>query len=110
MKYDYPPNGQYNETLEVSFNVIINIQYNRVLPIGEHDTTCDQINKMGGICNCGLLDGINCDALIDDARKNGKFGPRPEKISSQKDEDFKEWKSHRGLTLTEEMNREDTIY
>lgn len=113
MKYDYTENGQYNETickLDDGREMIVNTQFDRVLPLGQHSEKCDQINKMGGVCNCGLLDGIDCAAIIEDARKNGKFGQRPMIIEAQKDEDFEEWKSPRGLTLTEEMDREDTIY
>ena len=55
----------------------INTQYAAVMPRGKHAANCDQINKMGGRCNCGLLEGIDVAALVADARINGKFGPAP---------------------------------
>lgn len=78
--YDYPINGLYNETvatLDDGRVVTINTQYAVVLPHGKHADNCDQINKMGGRCNCGLLDGIDVEALVADARINGKRGERP---------------------------------
>ena len=78
--YAYPINGLYNETvatLDDGRVVTINTQYAAVLPHGKHADNCDQINKMGGRCNCGLLDGIDVAALVADARINGKRGPAP---------------------------------
>ena len=79
-KYDHPMNGQYNETvatLEDGRMMTINTQYNVVCPNGKHADDCEQVNKMGGRCTCGMLAGIDTAALIDDARKNGKKGPAP---------------------------------
>jgi hypothetical protein len=78
--YQHTASGRYNETmatLDDGRMVTINTQYGSVLPHGKHAGTCDQINKMGGRCNCGLLDGIDVVALVADARINGKLGPAP---------------------------------
>jgi acetone carboxylase gamma subunit len=82
VSYEYPTNGQYAETVAVlqdGRRVTVNTQYAVVLPHGKHADNCDQINKMGGRCTCGMLDGIDVAALVADARVNGKRGrePRP---------------------------------
>lgn len=82
ISYEHPITGGYADTvatLEDGRIVTINTQYDIVLPHGDHAADCDQINKMGGRCTCGKLDGIDVAALIADARINGKFGyaPRP---------------------------------
>lgn len=81
--YRYPASRMYNETvatLEDGRVVTINTQYGVVLPHGQHADDCDQINKMGGRCSCGMLDGIDVDALVADARERGLCGvaPKPE--------------------------------
>lgn len=79
-RYDYPANGQYNETVATladSRCVTVNSQYGCVMPKGNHAATCDQINNIGGSCNCGLLAGIDILALVADARLRGMFGSRP---------------------------------
>ena len=77
--YSHKINGSYADTIAMinGNNFEINTQYETVLPLGDHASDCDQINKMGGQCTCGKLDGIDTKLLILDARKNGKFGPKP---------------------------------
>lgn len=78
--YDYPTSRQYNETtatLEDGRVVTVNTQYGLVLPHGQHADDCDQTNKIGGRCTCGLLDGIDVDALVADARERGLRGAPP---------------------------------
>jgi hypothetical protein len=75
--YSYPQNGQYNETIATLDDgrvVTINTQYACVLPHGDHAEDCEQLTKMGGSCTCGLLDGIDVEAIVADARINGKRG------------------------------------
>ena len=81
VSYEYPMDGQYAETvatLEDGRVVTIDTQHACVLPHVNHKADCDQINKMGGRCTCGLLDGIDVAALVADARINGKRGRKPE--------------------------------
>jgi hypothetical protein len=54
--------------------VTVDTQYARVYAHGQHAGNCDQINKMGGRCTCGLMDGIDEAALVADARVRGVFG------------------------------------
>ena len=80
MEYEHTVTGAFNETIAVlgdGRKININTQYNACMPLGDHAEDCDQINKMGGRCTCGLLDGIDTDALIADAKKHGKFGKAP---------------------------------
>lgn len=80
ISYEHPITGGYAETvatLEDGRIVTINTQYAIILPHGDHAADCDQINKIGGRCTCGKLDGIDIPALIADARINGKFGYAP---------------------------------
>ena len=86
--YEYPMGGQNAETvatLEDGRVVTINTQYACVFPHGNHKADCDQINKMGGRCTCGLLDGIDVAALVADARINGKRGRKPEPKPSREE-------------------------
>ena len=86
VSYEYPMGGQYAETvgtLEDGRVVTIDTQYACVLPQGRHGNHCDQINKMGGRCTCGLLDGIDVAALVADARINGKRGRKPERQAQE---------------------------
>lgn len=83
-KYEYinpiMGTGHYAETVAVfedGTQAIVDCQYGVVLPLGKHADDCDQINKMGGRCTCGLLDGIDVEALVADARINGKRGFEP---------------------------------
>ena len=79
-KYDYPAGGASNETvatLDDGRKLSINTQYSVVMPLGDHAADCDQINKMGGRCTCGKLAGVDVDALVADARINGKRGVAP---------------------------------
>ena len=79
--YDYPTDGSYNETVattDAGRQFIVCPQYEAVYPINvTHAENCDQINKMGGLCNCGHLENIDIRLLIDDAATNGKFGYAP---------------------------------
>lgn len=78
--YDYPASRQYNETvatMEDGRVMTVDTQYAVVLPHGEHADDCDQVNKMGGRCTCGLLDGIDVPALVADARERGLCGAPP---------------------------------
>lgn len=75
--YDYPMSGGYAETVATLADgrvLTVDTQYSCVLAHGKHAKTCDQINKMGGRCNCGLLAGVDIEALVTEARANGKFG------------------------------------
>ena len=112
-KYEYPSNGIYNETVAVMDDgrrYTVDTQYGGVYPHGEHSDACSQRTKIGGRCDCGLLDGIDVASLVIEARQNGKFGQAPRPVVAQVIDDAPEWTSPRGLTLTEEMDREDTIY
>ena len=78
--YSHPANGERGmteATLADGRKVTINTQYGVVQPHGSHADTCDQLTKIGGRCNCGLLDGIDVEALVADARERGKIGPAP---------------------------------
>jgi len=80
VSYDYPPSEGYADTVATMRDgrvMHVNTQYSCVLPHGEHAAECDQLNKMGGRCTCGLLDGIDVAALVADARVRGKRGRRP---------------------------------
>jgi hypothetical protein len=84
--YDYPVGGQYAETVATLADgrvVTVDTQYAVVLPHGKHRADCDQITKIGGRCNCGLLDGIDVTSLVEDARANGKCGSKPEPMPSR---------------------------
>src|SRR3990167_8295447 len=75
--YDYPAWVGYADTtatLADGRQVEINTQYRQVRPLGRHPTTCAQVAKMGGVCDCGLIDGIDVAALVAEARVHGKFG------------------------------------
>lgn len=95
--YDYPANWAYNETIAIladgrEYN--INTQYGKISPLGN-----------------ATLDGVDQVALLAEARIHGKTGrpPQPKKEINPKSEK-PEWKSARGLTLSEEMDREDSAY
>ena len=109
--YDYPASGQYNSTkatLEDGREMMINTQYSMIDPLATHGNGCN-IAKMGGRCDCGLLDDISVSELVTHAREHGLFGQRPQP-ESKPAPGIPEWKSERGLTLTQEMDSEDTIY
>jgi hypothetical protein len=79
--YEYPVNGASNETLAIlddGRRCVVNTQYGTVSPLGKHSDTCAQVTRMGGRCDCGLLDGINVIAIVADARKNGLRGEAPQ--------------------------------
>jgi hypothetical protein len=42
----------------------VSMQYSDVRPLGEHGDACWQVATMGGRCDCGLLDGVDVEALI----------------------------------------------
>ena len=44
------------------------LQYGRVLPHGRHADDCEQVSRIGGHCTCGLLDGVDIDAVLAGAR------------------------------------------
>jgi len=78
--YEYPVSGRYNETVAIlddGRKCVVNTQYETVSPLGKHADTCSQVTKVGGRCDCGLLDGIDVAALVADARKNGLRGEAP---------------------------------
>ena len=109
--YDYPASGHYASTmatLEDGREMMINTQHSVISPRAAHGEGC-RIEKMGGRCDCGLLDDISVPELVAHAREHGLSGSRPEPDPKPKP-GIPEWKSARGLTLTEEMDREDTIY
>jgi len=113
IKYEHTMTGQYNETIAIiddGRRISVDTQYGMCAPLGKHADGCSQVTKMGGRCDCGMLDGIDCDALIADAKINGKFGAAPQPAPINTDVHINEWRSPRGLTLTEEMDRDDTIY
>ena len=113
MRYEHTINGRYNETLAIlddGRRIIVNTQYGICLPLGQHAETCAQVTKMGGVCDCGMLAGINITSLVADARDNGKMGPALVEDAPAGNPVPPEWTSQRGLTLSEEMDREDTIY
>lgn len=77
--YDYPASERYNETLATLADgreMLIDTQYGVVMPLGNHAADC-RVHDMGGRCSCGLLHGIDVEALVADARARGKRGPRP---------------------------------
>ena len=90
IEYDHKINGGYADTIATinGDRFAINTQYGAVLPLGNHAADCDQINKMGGQCTCGKLNGIDIEALICDARENGKFGPEPKEQIEHKPVDM----------------------
>jgi len=80
MKYGYPTNGNYAETVATLADgrlVTIDTQYGCVTPHGQHADGCAQVTQMGGVCDCGLLAGIDTAALVADARANGLRGRAP---------------------------------
>lgn len=88
-QYDYPANGAYADTRATLADgrvVTVNTQYEVVSPHGHHAADCDQLNKIGGRCTCGLLDGIDVAALVADARLHGKFGAAPVAAATQQPE------------------------
>ena len=109
--YDYTMSGGHAETmatLEDGRKLTVDTQYSWIAPHGDHADDCDQLTKMGGRCTCGLLDDIDTGALIADAREHGLFGSRP--LPKIERRTVPTWKSARGLTLTEEMDRDDTQF
>jgi hypothetical protein len=112
--YEYPASERYNETVAVlpdGRRMTVDTQYAVVLPHGDHADGCAQVNVMGGRCDCGKLAGVDVGALVTEARANGRFGRAPKtRVAPVPAPVAAEWKSPRGLTLTEEMDREDTTY
>jgi len=69
--YKRDPDMRYNEiaaTLADGRIMTVNTQYGCVEPWAEHKATCSYVTVMGGRCDCGLLDDIDVDALVNDAR------------------------------------------
>ena len=87
--YEYPESGASNETvavLEDGRRIAIDGQYNVASPYGQHAADCAQLTKIGGRCDCGLLDGIDVAALVADAKVRGLFGraPRPPRPAAKR--------------------------
>lgn len=79
-RYEHAASGGYADTVAVLADgrrLEINTQYSIISPLVAHSATCDQVCKMGGRCNCGLLDGVDAAALVAHARLHGKRGPAP---------------------------------
>ena len=116
--YRHPLDGHYAETIATlgdGREMLINCQYAVVYPLGPHPDNCSQLTEIGGRCNCGKLAGVDTAALVIEARESGKCGRAPritrhEKFSSLVEGGTAEWRSPSGLTLTEEMDREDSDY
>jgi hypothetical protein len=81
-KYEHVQTGRpYNETLAILADgrrLNVCVQYDCVMPLGDHAPDCDQLTKMGGRCTCGMLADIDVPAILADARDRGLFGPAPE--------------------------------
>jgi len=78
--YTHTASGGYADTLATlndGRQMVVNTQYKQVRPVKRHTATCAQVTVMGGVCDCGLLAGVDVAALIADARVNGKFGSAP---------------------------------
>lgn len=78
--YENHVSGRHNmtvATLEDGRVMSVDLQYGVVLPRGTHAVGCDQTTKIGGRCNCGMLDGVDVDALVEHARQHGRRGPAP---------------------------------
>ena len=66
IEYSHKSNGGYAETIatiDQKRKFLVDTQYGTIFPIGNH-----------------ALDGVDTEALILDARKNGKFGSEPKPI------------------------------
>lgn len=80
--YNYTFGGAYNETVALFADgrkATINVQYACVLPHGSHTENCEQLTKIGGRCTCPHNADIMAakDAIVADARANGKTGAKP---------------------------------
>jgi len=83
VSYEYPIGGQYNETVAKLIDgrtAWINTQYGTVDV--RHADEC-AISKQTACypkakCTCGAMELIDVEALVDDARANGKTGYAPQ--------------------------------
>ena len=81
--YDYPANGAGGETVATLADgrtMTIDTRYGVVLPHGQHADGCSQTTEIGGRCDCGMLDGVDVEALVADARERGLRGRRPRRV------------------------------
>lgn len=113
--YTRPVDGGYAKTIATlpdGRRLAVDTQYSSVCAYGDHANDCPQINVVGGRCTCGLLDGVDVEDLVVDARRRGAFGRSgPErKTEASAPSDGDDWRSPRGLVLSEEMDRGDTMY
>ena len=87
IRYEHPMSGPRNTTIAILADgrvCAVDVQYGCVLPHGDHAADCGQ-RQIGGRCTCGLLGGIDVDALaqidvdalVQHARAHGKFGLAP---------------------------------
>ena len=92
IRYEYPVGGEYNQTvaiLEDGRRMWINTQY-ATADVRHADDCAKMVARRSKInicesyaaeraaaCTCGALDGIDTEALIADARINGKRGTPP---------------------------------
>lgn len=91
ISYDYMPvdgDSHYADTQAIigGKQYAVNTQYGVVAPWRHLSNDCDMMQRMGGKCTCGAMDGIDVDAVLADARINGKFGlpPRPTESAEHK--------------------------
>lgn len=83
--YEHPVNGAYNETVAILSDgrkAWINTQYGSVSV--DHAPDCAKSKQDScwpiAACTCGAEDNIDKDALVADARVNGKTGYAPRKV------------------------------
>ena len=52
--YEHTVDGQYNQTIALLADgrrMMVNRQYGTVSPLGKHPDDCQQVTRMGGVCN-----------------------------------------------------------
>jgi len=70
-RWEHPHYLPFNELIAVlgdGRKLSVCVQYHSVQPLGEHAPTCSMVTKMGGTCDCGLLDDIDVEAILADAK------------------------------------------
>ena len=75
--YEYPSSGRGSETVAVLADgrrMTVDTQYGVIIPQGKHDDDCAQVTEIGGTCSCGMIDGVDVDSLVYDARERGLRG------------------------------------
>ena len=114
MEYKYPINDSYSQTtaiLDDGRQMTVDTHRSLVIPMGTHADGCSVGDEPRGHCDCGALDGVDVEAMLADAKEHGKFGREPLGAARYTPEPpTKEWKSKRGLTLTQEMDRDDSDF